>query len=274
MCDVAENPGLDATHNPEFTTCEFYQAYANLNDTIALTEEMFRKMTEFCAPHKAQEFEEPFIRISFLNGLEEQIHKKGIKGFHFDAPLTHDTWQDLVVLFPALGISDSLIGSQPRTSHILDLMSSHLLEPLCVKPTVITDYPAIMSPLAKSYICPDTGHELAARAELFIKSTEYANMYEEENDPFAQARKFLVQKTETEMQSTARLNTEDLSHDEVVKQLSPGQRYYVRVLEMGLAPTAGWGCGIERLVMFLGDAERIGDVLPFGNLRNVIAMGT
>jgi lysyl-tRNA synthetase class 2 len=268
--------GLDATHNPEFTTCEFYQAYANLEDTISMTEKMFSSVTKQAAPHKAEIFSQPFERISFLSGLEKEIKKKGIDGFRFKTPLSHHTWQELVPLFPRLGISESLVSKQPRTSHVLDLLSSHLLEPLCKKPTVIMDYPAIMSPLAKSYICSETGHELAARAELFINSTEYVNMYEEENDPFAQARKFLVQKMEAmEKSSTATAAPIDqLSHQEVVQRLSAGQRYYIRVLEMGLPPTSGWGCGIERLVMLLGDAERIGDVLPFGNLRNVIAMGT
>jgi lysyl-tRNA synthetase class 2 len=56
--------------------------------------------------------------------------------------------------------------------------------------------------------------------------------------------------------------------------LTPGQRYYIKVLEMGLPPTGGWGCGIDRLTMLLGQAPRIADVLPFGTLRNVVAMGT
>jgi lysyl-tRNA synthetase class 2 len=124
-----------------------------------------------------------------------------------------------------------------------------------------------MSPLAKSYLDPETGHLLSARAELFVNGTEYINMYEEENDPFAQTKKFLLQQSDGAVDF-------DAPHEALVQLLTPGQRYYVKVLEMGLPPTAGWGCGIERFTMLFGGAQRIGDVLPFGTLRNVVAMGT
>ena len=103
-------------------------------------------------------------------------------------------------------------------------------------------------------------------------------MYEEENNPFAQARKFLIQALETNSaaspEANAAAHVARLSHEQVVRQLRPAQRYYVRVLEMGMPPTGGWGCGVDRLVMLVTGARRIGEVLPFGNLRGVIAMGT
>jgi lysyl-tRNA synthetase class 2 len=128
-----------------------------------------------------------------------------------------------------------------------------------------------MSPLAKSFIDPDTGHLVSARAELFVNGVEYANMYEEENDPFAQTQKFLYQ-----AQHLDDAGDEDVGERPVDDQqeLTPGQKYYVKVLEMGLPPTGGWGAGIERLVMLFGGAKRIGDVLPFGTVRGVVAMGT
>ena len=131
-----------------------------------------------------------------------------------------------------------------------------------------------MSPLAKSYTDPETGYLLSARAELFIHSTEYVNLYEEENNPFVQARNFLLQFANGKQDVLKNEFDIDLSHEEIKRRLTPGQQYYVRVLEMGLPPTGGWGCGIERLVMLFGGAKRISEVLPFGGLRSVVAMGT
>lgn len=129
-----------------------------------------------------------------------------------------------------------------------------------------------MSPLAKSYRDPKTDHLISARAELFIKGVEYINLYEEENDPFTQARKFLQQAHG----SAALVNVfgTPVAYEQVKQRLRPGQQYYLRVLEMGLPPTGGWGAGIDRLVMYFGGAKRIGEVMPFGGLRSVVAMGT
>jgi lysyl-tRNA synthetase class 2 len=115
-----------------------------------------------------------------------------------------------------------------------------------------------MSPLAKHFVCEKTGRIVSARAELFIQGREFANMYEEENSPFAQEDKFAAQR---ELRGG---DTEAMVGDEG----------YVRALEWGLPPTGGWGCGIERLVMLFAGRERIADVLPFGHLRNVVALGT
>lgn len=281
------NEGLDATHNPEFITCEFYEAYADLNELMATTEQLIRNLKsrlETAMKVKIKDglaplFFQSFRKISFLPFLERQLQKNGLPGFRFTAPITDESMRALLPELENHLKLDFAIGPRPKASQILDLLASRFIEPHCVKPTFITNYPSIMSPLAKSYICPDTGHELAARAEFFIMRTEYANMYEEENDPFAQARKFLQQRLDN---SPARTSAEildgraitELTHDEVVEHLSPSQRYYVRVLEMGLPPTGGWGCGVDRLVMLFSGATRIGQTMPFGSLRNVIAMGT
>jgi lysyl-tRNA synthetase class 2 len=131
-----------------------------------------------------------------------------------------------------------------------------------------------MAPLAKSFTDPNTGYELSARAELFINGIEYANLYEEENNPFQQARNFLSQAHNGSSKVLQNEFGTALTHEEVKKRLTPGQQYYIRVLEMGLPPTGGWGCGLDRLVMLFGGAKRIGEVLPFGGLRSVVAMGT
>jgi lysyl-tRNA synthetase class 2 len=190
-------------------------------------------------------------------------------GFRFPSSFTEESAMNIAPLFSQLRIE---LPANPTTARLLDALASHLLEPLCKEPTFITHHPSIMSPLAKSFLDPETGHSVSARAELFVNETELINMYEEENDPFQQARNFLQQSHgEAALKDTF---GQHLDAEEVKERLTPGQRYYVRVLEMGLPPTGGWGAGIERLVMHFGGAKKIGDVLPFGNLRNVVAMGT
>jgi lysyl-tRNA synthetase class 2 len=116
-----------------------------------------------------------------------------------------------------------------------------------------------MSPLAKSFTCPKTGQAVSARTELFMGARELANMYEEENDPFAQRRKFLDQAAarNADGEGDGTLNIDES---------------YVHALGSGLPPTGGWGCGVERLVMLFSGTRKISDCLSFGNLRNVVGL--
>lgn len=275
------NEGIDTTHNPEFTTCEFYRPYATLNDLMVMTEHMLVQIHQAILvrrtsnePNLTSLPETPFLpilpfkRLHFIKTLAHAILPKA-PSFRFPRSLTESSVPEFLDLFATLNIA---VPENPTLPRLLDALGSYFLEPMCTEPTFITHYPAIMSPLAKSFIDPDTGHLVSARAELFVKGIEYANMYEEENDPFAQAQKFLAQARyldEPEPNSSDRGSLR-----EGLERLTPGQRYYIKVLEMGLPPTGGWGAGIERLVMLFGGAKRIGDVLPFGTLRGVVAMGT
>jgi lysyl-tRNA synthetase, class II len=269
--------GIDATHNPEFSTCEFYQAYATLEDLIGMTEELIKALVEnqklFGVPQSLQGSDFKFKRLAFLPTLEEQIQSR-IPGFRMPNLSSNDSVQELLAVLPQLNIQLDNPEERQSLPHILDVFASHLIEPLCKEPTFITGYPTIMSPLAKSFIDPESKQELSARAELFINSTEYVNLYEEENDPYQQTMKFLRQVSQTPSSASAESLDLNKSYEDLFQLLSPSQKYYIRVLEMGLPPTGGWGCGMERLTMLLGHAERIGEVLPFGTLRNVIAMGT
>ena len=212
-----------------------------------------------------------FQRLAFIPTIEDQI-KHVAPEARLPKVLSESALPELEALFTTLNLP---LPMHLSVNHLLDVLASHFIEPLCRSPTFITGYPAIMSPLAKSYTDSKTGHVVSARAELFIDGTEYVNLYEEENDPFTQTKKFLLQKRDTDAQN-GQSETIDLSapHEELVELLTPGQQYYIKVLEMGLPPTGGWGCGIERLTMLMGQAPRIADVLPFGTLRSVVAMGT
>lgn len=147
------------------------------------------------------------------------------------------------------------LPSSLRLPQLLDRLAARYLEPQCQSPTWIIHHPECLSPLSKSFVSPTTNQRIAASAELFIAGKEIVNTYEEENSPFEQRRKF-------EKQAQYR--------DDKKSDIDES---YLEALEWGLPPTGGWGCGIERLVMLLAGTDRINDVLPFGNLRNVVSLG-
>jgi lysyl-tRNA synthetase, class II len=269
--------GIDITHNPEFSTCEFYQAYASLEDLIRMTEDLIKQLVSnqkyFSVPPSLENSTFQFKRVDFLPTLENQI-KAQIPSFKMPNLSSTEALPELVSVVSEVGIEVESSDGKHSLPHILDVLGSHFVEPLCKEPTFIIGYPTVMSPLAKSFIDPITNQELSARAELFIGGVEYVNLYEEENDPYQQTKKFLQQTLDSRDRESKEDISLDVPYDQLFSQLSPAQKYYVRVLEMGLPPTGGWGCGMERLTMLLGGTDRIGDVLPFGTLRNVIAMGT
>jgi lysyl-tRNA synthetase class 2 len=189
-------------------------------------------------------FTTPFRRIDFITGIEEGINRKLPDLTSPDAhSQVHQIFHDL-----SLPLPDN--ANLPR---LLDELCSIYVEPQCIDPTFIINPPECLSPLSKSFVHPTTKQIVAARGELFIEGKEVVNTYEEENSPFEQRRKF-----EDQLRFTK-------AADE------PGEidESYLEALEWGLPATGGWGCGIDRLVMLFTGAKRIGDVLPFGNLRAV-----
>lgn len=254
------NEGLDATHNPEFTTCEFYKSFEDLEGLMSLTENMLLGMAksvislqETKLPHLPKLdidlYVTPFKRISFIPAIE-----KGL-GFNLPDLTTSDAEERLVALFTEHSLPLPLSPTLPR---LLDKLSSIFIEPSCTSPTFITHHPACMAPLSKSFLDEQTQQLVSARAELFIQNREVANMYEEENSPFEQ-RKKLVQQLKWK--------------DEENRASSGVDESYLEALEWGLPPTGGWGCGVDRLAMLFSGAKRISDVLAFGSLRNVVNLG-
>ena len=188
----------------------------------------------------------PYQRIDFIPGIEAAINRQLP-----DLLLPHAE-SELAKILLELSIP---LPATPTLPHLLDRLSSTYLEPQCQQPTFIVNQPECLSPLAKSFDHPVVNQRVSARAELFINSQEVANMYEEENSPFEQRRKFVEQ---------LRYRTESVE--------SGIDENYLEALEWGLPPTGGFGCGIERLCMLLSGISRIGDVLSFGTLRNVVAL--
>ncbi|KAI1459575.1 lysyl-tRNA synthetase [Annulohypoxylon moriforme] len=259
------NEGIDTGHNPEFTMCEFYSAYSNLSDLISMTEGLIARLFKHTKELRhAKLYSLEKSKIELPKGSWEQVEfipaLQDILGVTFPDLSDPSSLPRLAKLAEDLaGIAP---GPTPTMAKILDELAGRYLEGASAEhPLFIINHPACMSPLSKSFTCPKTGQLVSARAELFIGRREIANMYEEENDPFEQRRKFQLQLDSKHSNSTAD-NEGPAEVDES----------YVQALEYGLPPTGGWGCGIDRLVMLLSGAQRIGDVLSFGNLRNVVSI--
>ncbi|KAI1934240.1 mitochondrial lysine-tRNA synthetase [Ophidiomyces ophidiicola] len=244
--------GLDKTHNPEFTTCEFYQTFADLECLMRMTEDLLAGLSEelSCSDGKLStldptgaNFETPFRRLDFIPALENAM------GHSLPDLKSLDATTMVVELFSRLVIPLPDHISLPR---LLDKLCAVYLEPQCTNPTFIMNHPECMSPLSKSYTHPTCNQVVAARAELFVGGKEVVNAYEEENSPFEQRRKFQDQLLHRDPENPGELDES-----------------YLQALEWGLPPTGGWGCGIDRLVMLFTGVHRIGDVLSFGNLRSV-----
>ncbi|KAF5856924.1 hypothetical protein ETB97_006505 [Aspergillus alliaceus] len=246
------NEGIDKTHNPEFTTCEFYHAYANLEDLLSMTENLLSGMAQHIREFNKDatlkptgvDFSTPFRRIDFISGIEEKIGRK----------LPDLTSPDALIqvrqLFKDLSLE---IPERPTLPRLLDELCSIYVEPECVSPTFIINPPECLSPLSKSFIHPDTGQCVAARGELFIEGREIVNTYEEENSPSEQRRKF----------------DDQVRYSKDADESTEIDESYLEALEWGLPTTGGWGCGIDRLCMLFTGAKKIGEVLPFGTLRSV-----
>ena len=251
--------GINLSHNPEFTTCEFYRSYADIEELIDTTERMFLGLSrtvdssahihidrQTLRPPKI-DFSPPLPRLDFIPAIEAAIGKQlpELTSPHAQA--------QLILLLNDCGIP---LPSRPTLPRLLDKLCAKYLEPQCFGPTWITYHPECLSPLSKSFAHPDNQQRVSARAELFVRSTELVNCYEEENSPTEQRRKF----------------EEQLQYHEGDPEAGIDEKY-LEALEWGLPPTGGWGCGIDRLCMLFSGTNRIADVLSFGTLRNVVAGG-
>ena len=253
------NEGIDMTHNPEFTTCEFYMAYADMYDLMDMTELMISGMAKsVTGSHIVKyhpepdsdkvyeiDFSGPFKRLPMIPTLEDRLKVKFPSADTFHTETTRKFLDNLC-------IKHKVDCSAPRTcSRLLDKLVGEYIESECINPTFITEHPMIMSPLAKKH---RSIPGLCERFELFVATKEICNAYTELNDPFDQRERF-------EQQANDKAAGDD--------EAQMVDENFVTSLEYGLPPTAGWGCGVDRITMFLSDACNIKEVLLFpGNFIN------
>ncbi len=255
------NEGISTMHNPEFTMLEFYQAYADYEDLIRLTERLMRHLAKGVLG--AQEFEFGEHKISF-----EKFHRYTMREAvaHFwpqeETPLTLGDLKDLqnlVKFVPTLNnwfVREA--GGAPVTDEfmrnnspgaLLQVFFEMVAEPHLIQPTFITEFPLEVSPLSKQ---KPGDPNFVERFELYIGGMEIANAFSELNDPAEQRDRFVYQQM---LREKGDLTAHSIDED------------YIRALSYAMPPAAGEGIGIDRLTMLLTNSRSIRDVILFPLLR-------
>jgi lysyl-tRNA synthetase, class II len=244
------NEGISAQHNPEFTMLEFYQAYSDYQDLMAMTEEMLSAVAREAIGTDQIRFGDhdislapPYRRVSLREGARASASQRLGSAVTVEQLLSADTAADIA---RRLGLEiDRGWGAGKVTTEIFERLNEDSL----VQPTFVYDFPTEVSPLSKQKPGdPDT----VERFELYIGGFEVANAFSELNDPAEQRRRF-----EAQIASRAAGDLEAHVMDED----------YIRALEYGLPPAAGEGVGIDRLVMLLTNSPSIRDVILFPLMR-------
>lgn len=244
MGRIFRNEGMDATHNPEFTTIEAYQAYADFEDIMDLTEGIIQSAAKAVTdaesiPYQGTEIfiGRKFARKHMLEAIKEQT---GI-----------DFWKEMT-LEEATALAKEhhvTVEKHFTVGHIINAFFEDFVEDTLIQPTFIYGHPVEVSPLAKKNA---DDPRFTDRFELFIVGREFANAFTELNDPIDQLSRF-----------EAQAQAKELGDDEAT-----GIDYdYVEALEYGMPPTGGLGIGIDRLIMLLTDVTSIRDVLLFPTMK-------
>jgi lysyl-tRNA synthetase class 2 len=266
------NEGISTQHNPEFTMLEFYTAYADARDQMALTEELLTSAareilgtTELPWGTETISLEAPFRRISMVDAIlehAEEVDREREKERELDSSkgpvpagerisVTREALSDLHLLRKTAeryGVENVERFGDSRGKLLAEIFGA-VVEKKLLQPTYIVDYPAEISPLSKTK--PDDPNT-ADRFELFIGRMEVANGFCELNDPDEQAEKFRAQVAER-----GKGDEEAMLYDED----------YVEALSYGMPPTAGEGVGIDRLAMLFTNSPSIRDVILFPLMR-------
>jgi len=236
---------MDATHNPEFTSIEFYWAYKTYKDLIEITKEYFEYLFDhlnlpMILPYG--EFKIDFSKFTEIPLIQSLIEIGGVP---------EDVACDKEKAISYLKKDGVDVNESMNLGQLQGEMFDEYVEAKLINPTFITEYPVEISPLARR---SDDKPHLTDRFELFIAGKEIANAFSELNDPIDQLKRF-------EGQMAAKDSGDDEAHEM--------DEDFVNALSYGMAPTAGQGIGIDRLVMMLTNQHSIRDVLLFPAMKPI-----
>jgi lysyl-tRNA synthetase, class II len=246
MGRIFRNEGVSTRHNPEFTSIELYQAYADYSDMMDLTEQLVAKLaTDVCGtlviPYQEQTIDlTPPWRRASMNDLVREATGVDFYALRDDLPAAR-------AAAAKLGVPDA--DRAPSAGNLLNLAFEEFCESKLVQPTFVTEHPVEISPLAKPHRARPG---LTERFELFVYGRELANSFSELTDPVDQRRRLEAQAAK---KAGGDEEAADVDED------------FVAALEYGMPPTAGLGIGIDRLVMLLTNSASIRDVIAFPLMR-------
>ncbi len=241
------NEGIDATHNPEFTMLEFYQAYATWRELIGLTERLFNALAREIVGDETVPFDGKAISFA-LPFAQRRYDDLVAEALGIDVAAAHNYEQvksAFIRKHPAADLAGLPTSIGRLWEHVFDIDVEKTLD----QPTFVTHFPVEISPLARRN---DDDPTIADRFELFIAGREIANGFNELNDPVDQAARF-----EAQVHAKNAGDHEAMHFDDD----------YITALTYGMPPTAGEGIGIDRLVMLLTNCHSIRDVILFPTLR-------
>ncbi len=243
---VFRNEGIDRAHNPEFTMMEFYWAFANYEDLIKFSEEMFSAVIEevngsLKVAYEGQtlDFTPPWPRKTYRQLLQEAV------GIDIDKAKTVEALQKA---FKEKNLKVDLKEARGYGA-LCDKLYKEFIRPNLIQPTLVLDYPAAMIALAKR---KEDDPTKIASFQLLVNGYELIKAYDELNDPLDQRERW---------EEEEKLGRKGLMEHMVLDE------DYIRALEYGMPPTAGWGLGIDRLVAILTGQPSLKDVILFPTLR-------
>lgn len=240
---IFRNEGVDTTHNPEFTSIEFYEAYSDVYGMMNRTEELFKLLCKKLNIKKVKfngkdiEFKFPFNRINMVDAVSEKI----------GLDVRNLSNEEAIKVAKKHGIK---VEKYYTLGHIINDLFEKYIEETLIQPTFVYGHPIEISPLA---VKDEKDPRFTHRAELFINTKEFANMFTELTDPIDQLERFEAQLSEKEAGNE---EANEIDWD------------FVNALEYGMCPAGGCGIGIDRLVMLLTENDSIREVLLFPQLKD------